>query len=305
MSNVTSSRRLDRRSPVVGPDAVVVPDVLVTIRSLLPTLAPSERRVAEEALAHPRGTAERTISELARACRTSETTVVRFCRAVGLGGYPELRLALAAAGAHSSGDSDYVSGDITAGDDIEEIIRKVGYADARAVAETAEQVNPVTLAAVAASVSKAKRIDIYGVGASAFVALDLQQKLHRIGRIAFAWPDPHAALTSAALLSASDVAIAMSHTGTTTDTVDALTLARRSGALTVAITNYPRSSIADAAEHVLTTAARETTFRSGAMASRIAQLTLVDMLFVAVAQRSRTATVRALERTHEAVRSRH
>ena len=65
-------------------------------------------------------------------------------------------------------------------------------------------------------------IDVYGVGASAFVAMDFQQKLHRIGQVAFAWSDTHIALTSAALLQPGDVAIGISHTGVTTDTIDAL-----------------------------------------------------------------------------------
>jgi DNA-binding MurR/RpiR family transcriptional regulator len=58
------------------------------------------------------------------------------------------------------------------------------------------------------------------------------------------------------------------------------------------------------ADYVLTTAARETTFRSGAMASRIAALTVVDCLFVAVAQRNYKQTLRALERTYAAVQAR-
>src|SRR5512142_3360193 len=74
--------------------------ILVTIRALLPNLAPVERRVAQAVLDDPSGAARRSISELSRSCGTSATTVVRFCRAVGLRGYPELRLALAAAVAH-------------------------------------------------------------------------------------------------------------------------------------------------------------------------------------------------------------
>ena len=71
--------------------------------------------------------------------------------------------------------------------------------------------------------------------------------------------------------------------------------------MTVAITNFPGSPVARAADFVLTTAARETTFRSGAMASRIAALTVVDCLFVGVAQRNFSRTTRALERTRSAV----
>ena len=82
------------------------------------------------------------------------------------------------------------------------------------------------------------------------------------------------------------MAIAISHTGTTTDTVEALRVAEAGGATTIAITNVRDSPLTAHARLVLTTAARETTFRSGAMASRIAQLAVVDCLFVGVAQRS-------------------
>jgi DNA-binding MurR/RpiR family transcriptional regulator len=184
------------------------------------------------------------------------------------------------------------------------VIKKITHADARAVEETAAQLDTKTLGAVVDAVVRARRIDIYGIGASAFVALDLQQKLYRIERIVYAWPDPHSALNSAALLRRGDVAIGISHAGTTADTVGSLALARDQEATTVAITNFPGSSIARVADYVLTTAARETTFRSGAMASRIAALTVVDCLFVAVAQRNYKQTLRALERTYAAVNAR-
>ena len=79
------------------PEPVADVGILVTIRSLLPNLAPVERRVAQAVLDDPQGVAWRSISELARACGTSATSVVRFCRAIGLRGYPDLRLALAGA----------------------------------------------------------------------------------------------------------------------------------------------------------------------------------------------------------------
>src|SRR5260370_7833462 len=75
--------------PYQGPDI----GILVTIRSLLPGLAPVERRVAQAVLDDPQGVAWRSISELARTCGTSATSVVRFCRAIGLRAYPDLRLA--------------------------------------------------------------------------------------------------------------------------------------------------------------------------------------------------------------------
>ncbi|MFF1835960.1 MurR/RpiR family transcriptional regulator [Streptomyces sp. NPDC058231] len=281
--------------------------VLVQIRALLPSLPPSERRVAEAAVADPVGVAGMTISELAAECSTSETTVVRFCRAVGLKGYPDLRIKLAsAAGSEENGGPAWSSAgsEIGPGDSLADVVGKLGFADARAVEDTIAQLDLDTLQRVIDEVVGASAVDLYGVGASALIALDFQQKLHRIGRRVTAWPDPDGALTSAALLGRGDLAIGISHTGATTDTVAALGEAWDNGATTVAITNFPRSPIAGVADHVLTTAVRETTFRSGAMSSRIAALTLVDCLFVGVAQRNHSRTTRALERTYTAVHRR-
>ena len=289
------------------PDHALDPnaDIGVRIRALLPSLAPAERRVAERVIADPAAVAASTISSLARDCATSETTVIRFCRTVGFTGYPPLRLALATERGRSEvGRARDLTGDIVADDDLDKVVAKIAFADARAVEETAQQLDLVQLHGVIEALVAAPRVDVYGVGASGFVALDFQQKLHRIGRVAFAWPDPHMALTSAALLTPGDVAVAISHSGATQDTLDALRLAQRSGATTVAVTNFPRSPLATLSDHVLTTAARETTFRSGATASRLAQLTVVDCVFVGVAQRTYETSQRALELTRDAVRDR-
>jgi DNA-binding MurR/RpiR family transcriptional regulator len=114
--------------------------------------------------------------------------------------------------------------------------------------------------------------------------------------------DAHDALVSAALLGSDDVAIVFSHGGRTRESIELLRAARVKGAFTVAVTNAAGSPITAHADEVLRTAVRETTFRSGAMASRIAQLTLVDYLFVGVARGSYDRTVQALKRTYDVVR---
>ncbi|PWR06403.1 RpiR family transcriptional regulator [Micromonospora acroterricola] len=279
--------------------------LIVHISGLLPSLSPAEQRVARLVVADPAAAARRTITDLATAAETSEATVIRFCRSVGMDGYPQLRIRLAAEAARrvEPPDARVVGGDIPPGADLAQIIATIAFNDARAVEETAEQLDPAACEQVVEAIAGAGRIDIYGAGASGFVASDFQQKLHRIGRIAFYFPDVHTALTSAALLGRGDVAIGISHTGTTSDVIEVLEQARTRGAVTVALTNFPRSPITEVADFVLTTAARETTYRSGATASRLAQLTVVDCLFVGVAARNRSRARKALEATAEAVLS--
>ncbi|MET8231933.1 MurR/RpiR family transcriptional regulator [Micromonospora sp. NPDC005298] len=279
--------------------------LIVHISGLLPSLSPAEQRVARLVVSDPAAAARRTITDLATAAETSEATVIRFCRSVGMDGYPQLRIRLAAEAARriEPPDARVVGGDIPPGADLAQIIATIAFNDARAVEETAEQLDPAVCEQVVEAISGAGRIDIYGAGASGFVASDFQQKLHRIGRIAFYFPDVHTALTSAALLGRGDVAVGISHTGTTSDVIEVLEQARTRGAATVALTNFPRSPITEVADFVLTTAARETTYRSGATASRLAQLTVVDCLFVGVAARNRSRARKALEATAEAVQS--
>lgn len=280
--------------------------LIVQISGLLPSLSPAEQRVARQVIADPAAAARRTITELATEAGTSEATVIRFCRSVGMVGYPQLRIRLAAEAARRAEppDSRVVGGDIPPGADMAQIIATITFNDSRAVEETAEQLDAATCERVVDVLAHADRVDVFGVGASGFVASDFQQKLHRIRRTAFYWPDIHTALASAALLGKGDVAFGISHTGSTADTIEVLRKARERGAITVALTNFPRSPITEYADHVLTTAARETTYRSGATASRLAQLTVVDCLFVGVASRNRTRTNRALEATAEAVQER-
>lgn len=278
--------------------------VLVRMRALLPGLAPAEQRVASQFLADPAGAAELSISELAERCGTSTATVVRFSQRVGYERYRDLRLDVTREATRETLESaglPAASGDIDRDDSLADIVAKVSLAETLSISDTVSALDVESLAAAVGAVVRARRVDVFGVGASAVVALDLQQKLVRIGRSALAWNDSHAAWTSAATLDDECVAIAISHSGTTSDTIEFLGVARSSGATTIAITNHGASPLAQEAGHVLTTAARETAFRSGALGSRIAQLMVVDCLFIGVAQATYEESLEALRRTYVAV----
>lgn len=286
----------------VAPDPAAG-DVLVRLRGAVPSLQPAERRVAAAVVADPAGAAQLSISALAEQASTSVTTVMRFCRAIGFPNYPQLRLALAGAAAREDalgGERPHGAADIDVNDSLKQIVDKIVYNEARAVQETGANLDLDVLGKAVDSIAHARRIDIFGIGASGFVGLDL----HRIGLMAFIWTDPHAALTATALLEPTDVAIGISHSGTTSDTIEPLQMAARRGAQTIALTNFAASPITSHAELVLTTAVRETPFRSGATASRVAQLAVIDCMFVGVAQLSYDRAAGALSSTHDAIRHR-
>lgn len=273
------------------------------VLAAMPSLTPAAARVARVALQDPAASARFTVTELARHAATSEATVVRTARALGYTGYPELRLALAATG---SRDDDHDAGGafaehIALDDAIADVVDKLAALEAEALRTTAEIVDADTLEAVVAAVADARRVDVYGVGASGLVARDLQQKLTRVGVASSAQVEEHAAMTSAVLLGAQDVVIAISHSGETLSVLEPVRRARLSDATTITLTNAPRSSLARLTDHVLIAAGRESPMRPGAMASRTSQLLLVDCIFVAVAQRLGPPAQRALRLTHDAL----
>lgn len=279
-------------------------DVLARIRQALPGLRPTEQRIGAAILADPTAFVGVTVADLARVCETSLASVNRFCHSLGYRGYPDFRLELAfAARSEEAAQARFgvSDSDISPSDSVQDVVAKIAYHEASTVQETAAGIDLQSLDAVAEAIIGASRIDIYGVASSGLAGTDLQQKLHRIGMTCHNWTDIHLALTSAALLTEGTVAIGISHSGRTVETNHALAEAKRAGATTVAITNHPESPLAASADLVLTTFARETRYRSGAMSSRIAQLTVVDFLFVRIAQRTYDSVAESLKATYTAV----
>lgn len=270
-----------------------------TIEAELAHMAPTIRRVAEAVRENPSVVIDQTITELAATSDTSVASVVRFCRAIGLSGYAELRMALASElGRESARYAGTLNlSDIERGDSLQEMAAKVCSLEMLAIEETVSGLDFDGLERIIDALDHAPRILLFGIGASHLVAQDLQQKLIRIGRNAFLPMDAHEAWSAAALPVEGTVAIAVSHKGGTQDVVRFLEIAEETRAMRVAVTSSEDSPVARAASEVLLARARESSLRPGAMVSRIAQLALMDCLFLGLAQRRYDETLEALRRT--------
>ena len=278
--------------------------VLTRIRSVLPELPAALQRVGEQVLSAPAVVARATILETAERSGTSAATVTRFCRALGLPGYSDLRLAMAEETGRSSAVAGWeidIGREIMPTDSLERVLNMITTADIRAIQETAAGLDLAEVDKAAEAISRAGRVEVYGIGGSALIAGEMQLCLHRIGIPTWSWSDVHSGLSSAALLTPGDVAIAVSHSGATYETVEMLSTAGSKGTTTVALTSFPNSPLAEVADIVLTTAIHETTFRPDALAARHPQLTVLDLIYVAVAQRRYETTGEALRATAEAV----
>jgi DNA-binding MurR/RpiR family transcriptional regulator len=278
--------------------------VLARVRSKLPEFTGALQRVAENILSDPAGAARATIVELAERSGTSPATITRFCRAMDFEGYADLRLGIAAETgrmARSAGWTVDIGREIQPSDPLERVLGQIMAADTRAMHDTASLLDLAEVERAAVAIAVAPRVNIFGASGSALVGEEMQFSLHRIGVAAWAWTDVHNGLASAALSRPGDVALGISHSGQTRETIEMLAEAGSRGATTIALTSFPRSALAELADVVLLTATQATTFRPDALSARHPQLVVLDLLYVAVAQRTHQRSHAAFQRTAQAV----
>ena len=274
------------------------------IRAALPQMPQAMAKIGTLLLEDPSLPLRLSITELAARAGTSPATATRFCRAIGYTGYFALRVGAAAEQGRSSAQETWNSDIGRAfhpGDTATEVMRTLVNAHTVALASTSEGLDPAVVGQVAEAVAQSSHVDIYGIGGSAGMAVELQARLYRIGINAHAWSEVHLGLTSAVLLGDSSVAIAFSNTGRTEETIEMLALAKSSGAYAVAVTSDPASPMAQVADAHLTSYAPGEYLQPDDLSAKHAQLFVIDLLYLLTAQRDFSRTTSLLAASAAAV----
>ena len=253
--------------------------MLSRIEQRASSLSRAEKRVADWILAHPRQAADATLAEVAQACGASEPTVIRFCRSVGLSGFRELTIRLTEA---LSRPVSYVHRDVSADDATADAVTKVLDAAISSLMDMRAQLLAYPIDAAAAALCGAGQITFIGLGASGHVATDACHKFFRLGTPCNAHTDTPSILQAAAIAGPDDVLIVVSHLGGWAELDRAAAAARDNGATVIALTN-PSSRLARIANLVFGWDPHEDTSVYTPMSSRLAQLALLDALYVAFA----------------------
>lgn len=269
--------------------------VVARIQSLMPTLQPSERRVAEAFLARPRWVIEASSQEVGTAAGVSRATVVRACQRLGFSGYPQLRVLLArdlGGDRPTAGDPDSPLGAVRG------FYRTV--ADSLDVMTALLDDDSVTRAVLV--LAGARRILVAGNGLSAPVAAEAAMRLTAVGQPADAPPDHLTQQIQARLLGAGDACLIVSGTGATDTSLRVAEAARAAGAPVVAITSFERSPLAALATVTLVTGMRRTSFSGEVTTSvRVPQTLLVNALVQALAAQHPEAAAAARARLLEVI----
>jgi DNA-binding MurR/RpiR family transcriptional regulator len=276
-------------------------DRIATYQSQMPaTIA----KIAAVLVDDPTAPLTLSITELAERAGTSAASVTRFCRIIGYAGFPELRVAIAEdvgrGGAKEAWFSD-IGRSFGPNDPPDQIRNTLFNTHVVSLQTTAGLLDMPTALRVAHKIVKSRHLDVYGVGGSALTALETEARLYRIGISVHAWSEIHDGLTSAAILDERCVAIAISNTGRTEESIQMLTVAKASGAYTVAITANAESPLARIADDVLIAASPHGYLQPADLSARHCQLFVVDLLYLLVAQLDFDRTTRLLAASGAAV----
>jgi DNA-binding MurR/RpiR family transcriptional regulator len=273
---------------------------LVTLKEMLEQLNPSERKAAEYILENPAKVVQMSVQKLAELCGVSEATIIRLSKSLNMQGFQELKLRIAGDLSMDVPPGSYQ--EIMMGGSVESIIHSVSANNKQSIQDTMSVLSAEEVKKACDALLKARKIDVYGVGASAVIAFDVKQKLTRINWWCEAYTDLHAQLTSAVNLTERDVAFGISYSGQTEDIIASLTEAKKQGATIITLTKFGSSRVESLGDIRLYTSSVEQSIRSGAMASRIAQLNVIDILFISIASSNHEQVIPLLERTRLAVR---
>lgn len=267
--------------------AVPATGVVSRIQAKLPDMPAAMAKIGSYLLEHPQAPLELSIMELAEKTKTSPATVTRFCRLLGYAGFVPFRVSIASEVGRSDARESWkadIGRAFGPDDSTQDVLSTLVNAHTRSLQETASIMDLALMNKIARRIAMSSHVDIYGIGGSAVMAKELQSRLYRIGINAHHWSEVHAGLTSAAIQDTNSVAIGISNTGRTEETLQMLREAGEAGALTVALSNNPGSPLADSADASIITSVHEQFLQPDDLSAKHVQLLVLDLIYLLVAQ---------------------
>ncbi|WML50772.1 MurR/RpiR family transcriptional regulator [Neobacillus sp. PS3-12] len=275
-------------------------DILSLIRASYNSFTNTEKKIADYILENIVGVIYMSITDLADACNVGESSVFRFCKTMDLKGYQEFKIALA----HSQSldeDAPVLSSEITKQDTIGDLSSKILTTNVNALTETFNLINENEISKAIDVMVKAKRIHFFGVGASLMTAMEAKNKFMRITNKTECSFDSHLQIMTAALLTEEDVAILISYSGSTKDTIDVAKLAKENGAKLICITRFAKSPLTSYSDITLLCGSNEGPLQGGSLSAKISQLYLLDILYAEYFRRTQKESTLNKESTAKSV----
>lgn len=241
-------------------------------------LSPTEQAIADYIVENMDKIGHQSISELANELEIADSTIFQFTKKLGFSGFKDFKIAMLIQ------ESNFINGSIPEAikeDDTElSIAQKVFDANIATLADTRELLVEKDLQQAAATINATNRLYLFGLGGSEVVAADAYHKFLRSSIHVYHSTDYHMQLMEASRLTKEDCAIIISHSGRTKETIAIAQRAKETQAKIIVITSHANSPLAKLGDIVFLSISSESEYRSEALAARIAQLSIIDSLYV-------------------------
>ena len=268
------------------------------IQEKLESLSKMERKTAECMAENQDKLIYASITELAELAGTSEATVTRVCTKLGYSGFQALKVSVAR---ELVSQQEKIHEDLKADSPPEMIIDKIFSSAIHTLTMTRKALDGKAVAGSIDALCRARRIVVIGNGNSGAIALDAQHKFLRIGLNVSAYTDDHMQMIAVVAMTKDDVLIAISHSGSSRDVAEAMQVAKENGATVISITNNGISPVSKLADIRLYTYSQETKYRTYAISSRMAELTIIDTLYTGVSLRLGDKAIQNFEALEKAL----
>ena len=268
------------------------------IQEKLESLSKMERKTAECMAENQDKLIYSSITELAELAGTSEATVTRVCTKLGYSGFQALKVSVAR---ELVSQQEKIHEDLKADSPPEMIIDKIFSSAIHTLTMTRKALDGKAVAGSIDALCRARRIVVIGNGNSGAIALDAQHKFLRIGLNVSAYTDDHMQMIAVVSMTKDDVLIAISHSGSSRDVAEAMQVAKENGATVISITNNGISPVSKLADIRLYTYSQETKYRTYAISSRMAELTIIDTLYTGVSLRLGDKAIQNFEALEKAL----
>ena len=275
--------------------------LFLKIRSKYPAMTRASRKIADYILANYEDTKFLSISSLAEKINVSESMITKFVRLLGIRGYQDFKVRLALSQQHNA-RSEEIFGEVSLDDDAEAICRTIFTNNMETLRDSLSVLNFRDIDRAAEMIARARRVEFYGSGGSAIPLANAEARFLRIGIPCVAISDSHVQLMSASLLGRQDTAVAVSNSGRSTSVVEALETAKKAGAATICITNFEETPLTAHADVKLFTSSRDVDRMSENLHSRIAEIALIDSLYVITASKMKARALGNLKTTADIIR---
>lgn len=255
--------------------------MISAIHNCYTRLTDTEKRIADAVLRSPEDAVGMTVQALAAAADTVPSAVIRFCKSIGAKGFTDFKLSLSAEIGARAGTA--ASLPVQKDDSFRQIFHKVFQSGIRTLEDTLCMIDFREIEAICSVLKTAGRIVFFGVGTSSVIAIDAQYRLAQLGKATSACTDILFMNITAANLKPTDVAVGISHSGSTKATVDALRRAKNAGAATVAISSFAHSRLARECDHRIIVFSDEKNYPVEAVSARMAHMCIIDALMLSLA----------------------